>query len=161
MADGSSCAGDDNVCTDDQCLAGVCRHMSNTAPCDDQNLCTDDDQCAGGACTGNGSCATNSYQCYNGTDLKNPPFVSVVTDTVDQLASASVTVTRPKLICVPVDQNGQGIAAPNAYLVCYQLAAQHLSPRPAVEVSTQFQSSRLELKKPRLLCAPATLAVLP
>lgn len=50
---GSACASDLNLCTDDVCDgAGTCQHPPNTDPCDDGNGCTVDDACSGGACSG-------------------------------------------------------------------------------------------------------------
>jgi hypothetical protein len=50
-AAGASCT-DNNPCTDDACNgAGVCAHMNNTAPCDDDLFCTGADTCAGGTCS--------------------------------------------------------------------------------------------------------------
>jgi hypothetical protein len=66
-----------------------------------------------------------------------------------------------KFVCVPVDKNGEGIFDAAAHLACYQVVGSSLSPRPTVEVSTQFQTSRFELKRPKLLCLPATKTLLP
>jgi len=43
---------DENVCTDDVCVSGVCRSTNNTAPCDDGSACTTDDTCSSGVCVG-------------------------------------------------------------------------------------------------------------
>lgn len=43
---------DNNLCTDDSCLAGECIHEYNSIPCDDEDQCTTDDQCLAGTCTG-------------------------------------------------------------------------------------------------------------
>ncbi len=46
---------DGNVCTDDSCDPEKgCLHVSNAAPCDDNNSCTSADQCVKGACVGSG-----------------------------------------------------------------------------------------------------------
>ncbi len=53
---GGPCTSDGNVCTDDVCDgAVVCVHPSNTAPCDDDDLCTPVDTCNGGICVGDQS----------------------------------------------------------------------------------------------------------
>ena len=43
---------DGNVCTDDSCDTGTgeCKHLNNTAPCEDGNKCTDGDLCSNGVC---------------------------------------------------------------------------------------------------------------
>jgi hypothetical protein len=84
-----------------------------------------------------------------------------MTNTSDQLTSEVVTVEKVRFSCAPVDKNGEGISNSDAYLTCYQVKAAKLAPRPRVEVSTQFQVSRLELKKPTLLCVPSTKTLVP
>lgn len=43
---------DDDVCTDDTCIAGVCEHQDNTLECDDGIDCTQGDYCVAGVCSG-------------------------------------------------------------------------------------------------------------
>jgi cysteine-rich repeat protein len=51
-SEGSPCLDDGNVCTDDVCnAAGECKHLGNTAPCSDANVCNGLDFCSGGACS--------------------------------------------------------------------------------------------------------------
>ena len=50
--DGTTCTDDGNVCTNDECLVGVCVHPDNTDPCSDGDPCTEDDTCSGGVCSG-------------------------------------------------------------------------------------------------------------
>jgi hypothetical protein len=103
------------------------------------------------------------YKCYQGKDLKNPKFVKQLgINTTDQLVNNElVDVKKLKFICTPVDKNGEGINSPGAHLACYQLKAPKFAVRPAVEVSTQFQTSHFQIKKGKLLCLPATKTVLP
>jgi hypothetical protein len=101
------------------------------------------------------------YKCYQGKDLKNPPFVKINAETDDQITAEIVAVQKVKFVCAPVDKNGEGILDADTHLVCYQVKGMNLVPRPAVEMSTQFQPSRFELKKPKLLCAPGVSTVLP
>ncbi len=52
LPQGWQCTSDDNVCTDDVCDGlGVCTHVNNTAPCDDDNFCNGADSCDGGSCS--------------------------------------------------------------------------------------------------------------
>jgi hypothetical protein len=71
-----------------------------------------------------------------------------------------VEVKKVKYVCTPVNKNGEGIHDPTAHLTCYHVKGTDLSPPPKVEASTQFQTSQLELKKPKLLCVPSTKTVL-
>src|SRR5262249_28035623 len=97
-----------------------------------------------------------------GRDLGSPAFNQSSVTLDDQLVSnETVSVQRLKFVCVPVDTNGQGIIDPNTNLVCYQVAGANLDPRPRVDVSTQFQTSRFELKKPKLLCSPGAQTLAP
>lgn len=162
-ANGTACTSDSDICTDDECDgAGTCTHPDNTAPCDDGDPCTSNDVCSMGACAGSGFCLDH-FKCYQGKDLKNPKFVKVTAiNTSDQLvANQLVDAKKLKYVCAAVDVNGAGIENPNAYLSCYQVIAPTLSPRPALEVSTQFQMSHFEAKKGKLICLPSTLAELP
>jgi len=101
------------------------------------------------------------YKCYQGKDLKNPKFVKVNVDTTDQITTENVQVQKVKFVCNPVSKNGSTVNDMNAHLTCYQIKAANLSPRPHVEVSTQFQISQFELKKAKLLCVPSTKTIIP
>ena len=46
---------DGNVCTEDECEAGVCVHDAVLAACDDGNACTKGDHCQLGGCTNQGA----------------------------------------------------------------------------------------------------------
>jgi cysteine-rich repeat protein len=160
---GSPCESDGNVCTDDECDgAGTCEHNNNTAPCDDGDPCTSNDQCSGGVCAGTGFCL-NGFKCYQGKDLKDPKFNKIDSvNTSDQLhPNQSVGVKKVKFVCNAASVDGAGVEDPDAALVCYLTKADNLSPRPSVEVSTQFQVSRFQAKKGKLLCLPSTLTPLP
>jgi CSLREA domain-containing protein len=143
--------------------------------CDDGNT-ADGDGCSATcvvetcfACSGEPSvCAPipdcpeslDHYKCYSGKDLQTPPFHKRTTATADQLSSGYVIALKLAFVCVPVNMNGDNINNPDAHLVCYQTTGDTLEPRPHLEVSTQFQTSSFEVKKPKLLCVPATLATL-
>lgn len=55
---------DDNGCTDDTCVDGVCFQFNNGNPCDDGNYCTVNDQCLGGLCVGTGERCTTAPNIY-------------------------------------------------------------------------------------------------
>lgn len=62
----TSCATDDNVCTDDHCDgAGLCIHTANTAPCNDGLFCTGSDVCSGGTCMHAGNPCAGGPECAN------------------------------------------------------------------------------------------------
>jgi hypothetical protein len=102
------------------------------------------------------------YKCYQGTDLKDPKLNKVDAATADQVSVEQVTLLKIFYVCAPVDKNGEGINDPNTHLVCYGIKATRLSePRPRALVSSQVQMTQFELKKPKLLCVPATKTLLP
>lgn len=108
---------------------------------------------------------TDGYKCYQGKDLKMPKFQKLKcpagVETSDQFTTECVDVQKVKFVCVPVSVNGGTILDPSAYLTCYQIKGANLAPRPSVEMNSQFQTSQFELKKPKLICVPGTLSVLP
>jgi hypothetical protein len=107
------------------------------------------------------------YKCYQGKDLKAPKFTKLkcsnggITTTSDQFTNECVDVQKVKFVCNPVSKNGSTINDPGAHLICYQIKGANLSPRPHVQISTQFQISQFEIKKPKLLCVPGTKTILP
>ncbi len=68
---------DENVCTDDTCIGGVCQYTNNTDPCDDGLFCTATDACSGGVCASSGDpcpgqrCneTADSYSCFDPGDF--------------------------------------------------------------------------------------------
>ena len=59
---------DGNVCTNDQCEVGICRHYDTfLPPCDDLNPCTVNDHCSNGACTGSPRVCNDFVQCTDGS----------------------------------------------------------------------------------------------
>jgi hypothetical protein len=107
------------------------------------------------------------YKCYQGKDLKNPKFVkrqckkNTGVQTVDQFSNECVDVQKVKFICNPVSKNGSTIFDDTAHLICYQIKGAKFKPGPKVLVSTQFQESRFEVKKAKLLCVPGTKTIVP
>ncbi len=85
---GTGCADDGNVCTNDVCNgSGSCTHPNNTLPCDDTVACTQNDTCSGGTCNGtpnNGLCADNNVCtddiCTGGVGCSNPNNTASCTD---------------------------------------------------------------------------------
>ena len=59
---------DNNACTTDTCVAGLCKWTNNTAPCDDSNGCTLNDVCTGGVCVSGKAvdCVADTHGCGGG-----------------------------------------------------------------------------------------------
>jgi hypothetical protein len=107
----------------------------------------------------------DSFKCYLAKDLKDPKFVKTTVALGDQLGlnDGSFLVTKPHLVCNPVDVDGDAIEHPAAHLVCYKLKGPKISrhDRPSVEAEDRFGTVQLQVKKPFLLCVPAAKSVLP
>jgi hypothetical protein len=91
------------------------------------------------------------FKCYSVTG----PRVNVRASLTDQFESATALVKEPKLLCNPVDKNGEGIPNPSAHLVCYEIEEPRFQPRD-VSVNNQFGQAPLKVKAPELLCVPST-----
>jgi len=101
------------------------------------------------------------YNCYQGKDLKNPKFVPLAASLSDELRLQIVDVKKLKFVCPPVDKNGEGIINPSVHLCAYAIKGEKLSPRPGLEVLSQFQKSQFEAKQAKLLLVPCTGALIP
>jgi hypothetical protein len=107
----------------------------------------------------------DSYKCYQGKDLKIPRLTKLKcpagVQTSDQFTTECVDLQKLKFVCTPVGVNGSTILDPSAHLICYQIKGAALTPRPHVEVNTQFQTTQFELKKPKMICVPGSKVILP
>lgn len=62
---GTPCAFDSNVCTDDRCVNGCCMPINSIAPCDDGIFCNGVDTCSNGACQHAGNPCAGGPVCAN------------------------------------------------------------------------------------------------
>jgi Bacterial Ig-like domain (group 1) len=79
----------------------------------------------------------------------------------DQFNTERVNVVRPEAFCNPVDKNGEGISDPAAHLTCYKIRDVRGDEFPKfderrVEVTDQFGTRTLLVKKVRTLCLPSS-----
>jgi hypothetical protein len=70
-------------------------------------------------------------------------------------------VKKPKLLCNPVDKNGEGIEHPLDHLLCYQVKPakgqlKHVRVVGQIFLENQFGSGRVDTIKEDLLGVPAT-----
>jgi hypothetical protein len=110
-----------------------------------------------------GTFVTDHFQCYKVAVSKNTPkFVAVTGVSVgDQFGTMTVDVKKPKYFCAPVDKNGEDPTAPSdlGHLMCYQVKQTDVvkfAKLTGIFVNNQFGSETLDVKKPALLCLPAT-----
>jgi len=79
----------------------------------------------------------------------------------DQFQTRLYDVRKPKLLCNPVDKNGEGIEHPLAHLMCYQVKTAKGQQRTVPVVgqiltANQFFTETLDTIKEDVLCVPAT-----
>ena len=105
---------------------------------------------------------TDHFQCYTvGVTKGAEKFVPASGVTLeDQFGVMTVDLGKPKLLCAPVDENGEDPTAPQhaGHLMCYQLKqvdAVKFEKAMGLFVDNQFGPSTLDAKKPALLCVPA------
>jgi hypothetical protein len=103
---------------------------------------------------------SNHFQCYKTrpeTRLLPPPVVLG-----DEFQSTSATVLKSKLLCNPVDKNGEGILDPVAHLHCYAIKPAVRVPEQSVTVTDQFRVlESYHARGPKLLCVPSLKTLLP
>jgi hypothetical protein len=106
--------------------------------------------------------ALDHFSCYKVKDLKNPVFAprSGVA-LADQLATNTVDVKKPALLCVPTSKDGSGIVDPVTHLCCYKIKSPPLPAPVRAEVTDQFGGLQVEVKKAGLLCQPCDKVLLP
>jgi hypothetical protein len=108
------------------------------------------------------STALDHFQCYKAKTPKGAAkFVAIPGVTIeDQFGTMTVTVKKPRRLCLPVDKNDESPSAENhpGHLMCYQIK-QTSSPRFAgvagLYTNDQFGPERLDARKPFELCVPA------
>jgi hypothetical protein len=107
----------------------------------------------------------NHYKCYKarvtpGTPPVPPGATVIVGNAFD--AQQLFAVKKVRHLCAPVDANGEGIENPNAYLVCYKIAAAlgtaHYSEHDGLQAHDQFGPHVLQSLKQTELCIPSVLA---
>jgi hypothetical protein len=106
----------------------------------------------------------NHYKCYKvKLSATSPAFPSgVQTSLADEFTGGPklFDVRKPKVLCVPVDSDGRGVAEPLANLMCYQVKAAKGEPRHEgiegqIHTINQFGEEQLDTKKEDVLCVPA------
>ena len=105
---------------------------------------------------------TDSLKCWKAKDLRQPAFVPAEGMQLDdELATDSVSVKKPSLVCNPAD-TGSGIADATAHKCCYKLKGTTLEPLKQLEIiGTVGGTLKLELSKPQLMCEPCSRMILP
>ena len=96
---------DQNLCTDNTCVAGICQFANNVADCDDGSACTEDDICADGVCVpGEASDCEDDNVCTD--DSCDPAIGCVNTNNVANCDDGSECTVDDVCVdgaCVPGD----------------------------------------------------------
>ncbi|MCH7644952.1 MAG: hypothetical protein IH974_08955 [Myxococcales bacterium] len=88
-------------------------------------------------------------------------FEPIEVSLADRFQTSKRLLTKPTLLCNPVDKNGEGILDPATHLTCYEVTPLEGDPRlqgvnQDVLVSNQFDAEqRFTLKKPAIVCVPS------
>lgn len=105
----------------------------------------------------------NHFKCYDAKESKHTPkFETRDVNLSDQFDSLFMEVHKPKLLCSPVDKNGEGIVNDENYVMCYDLKKIKGEPKfQKINVFTnnQFGPEELEAKKQKQLCVPSTIVL--
>lgn len=104
------------------------------------------------------------YKCYKAhlDATTGPAFPkNIEVEIEDQFGIRSqVKVKKPRMLCVPADKNGEGIADQVHHRTCYQVRLKRFKV-PDVQVNDQFGPEVLKLRRPRLLCLVSRKTVTP
>jgi hypothetical protein len=103
------------------------------------------------------------YKCYRVRVAPgSPPFPKDLQVTLeDQFETPAklYDVKKPRLLCNPVDKNGEGIKKPDGHLACYRVRPASGEPkhvrRVGVSTADQFVIHKIDTKKEELLCVPS------
>jgi hypothetical protein len=108
---------DGNPCTDDDCPAGFCTHVYNTAGCDDGISCTGPDVCSMGVCSGPDNCPMGEF-CNTVSDMceliPTTTTTSTTSTTSTSTTSTTSTSTTTTTLWPPTPQDY--VAGPISYL---------------------------------------------
>jgi hypothetical protein len=113
----------------------------------------------GSALSGPPTTQVDHFKCYR-VNLVGGEFTRLQVSVLDQFEDRLYDVKKPRLLCNPVDKNGEGITNLAGHLMCYQVKAasgqpQHQRISGQIFTFTQFGSEQLDTIKERHLCVPA------
>ena len=100
--------------------------------------------------------ADNHFKCYQVLDWTEYDRRKV--ELRDQFGASVAYVIEPRLLCNPVDKNGEGIPNKENHLVCYEIKDDPTGPTERVKevmIRNQFQEGPLWVGMANLLCVPS------
>jgi len=108
----------------------------------------------------------NHFKCYNVKEsMDTPKFekLIVLVDDPNFGITQEFEVKKPKMLCTPVDKNGEGIVDEENHLMCYDIKKLEGDPKfekLSVFTNNQFGPEELEVKKQKQLCVPSVKILL-
>jgi len=114
-----------------------------------------------------GSTLIDHYKCYEVEVTDDTPKfekreIRVFDPNFDE--DRTLEVKKPKLLCNPVDKNGEGIIDEENHLLCYDVKSAKDEPkhekRKSVFTNNQFGPEQLDTKKVKELCVPSMKTLL-
>ncbi len=107
----------------------------------------------------------NHFKCYDVKESKDTPkfvkrIISVFDPNFDLPGDLpqDFEVKKPKMLCTPVDKDGEGIVDGENHLMCYDVKKLEDDPKfekLSVFTNNQFGPEELEVKKQKELCLPS------
>lgn len=102
--------------------------------------------------------SVDHFKCYKVKVLDDQRSFNQVT-LVDQFVNKEFTVGKPKMLCNPVDKNGEGINNEDNHLMCYDVKDKF--KKTNIHTHDQFGPETLDTKKIKQLCVPSEKDILP
>lgn len=103
----------------------------------------------------------DGWQCYPVKDLKDPPFAPRSLSQSDAFGTQTATLRKPVMLCNSANVGSDDPPTPTRHLVCYQIKDVDDASVSTVSIEDRFGALSLKVKKPKLLCVPATVSPLP
>lgn len=106
----------------------------------------------------------DGFRCYKVSGTARFPQSQVTVE--DQFETRELTVVRPKYLCNPADDDGEGFVNPQGYLTCYKVRDVSGQPRfqsREVDIVDRFAQQdsnvlRARVRAPSLLCVPSKVS---
>jgi len=105
----------------------------------------------------------NHFKCYDAKESKGTDKFEKQPVTVydpNFVITQDFEVKKPKMLCVPVDKNGEGFVAEENNLMCYDVKKMKGDPKfekRNVFTNNQFGPEELKVEKQEELCVPSTI----
>jgi hypothetical protein len=101
----------------------------------------------------------DSFKCYRVRASSFPKGLEVSVEDQFESQAKRYVVGRPRLLCAPVDKDGEGIKNPDGHLLCYRVTPATGEPRHAsrtgVSTADQFVIHKIDTRREELLCVPS------